>query len=116
MFFATYTFDNFCFANLSDIGLHRLYPHKLHQKSLWSYLKIDPQITPRLAKENPPVIPKLVHSHLKATSLHHSYNLYVSRENDSGAGFDHWYNECFEPMEPPPITWAELLPSLTVYS
>ena len=53
---------------------------------------------------------------LKATSLHHSYNLCFSRENDSGAGFDHWYNECFEPMEPPPITWAELLPSLTVYS
>ena len=26
------------------------------------------------------------------------------------------YNHCFEPMVPPPITWSELLPSLTVYS
>jgi len=36
--------------------------------------------------------------------------------NETSSLFDHWYNHCFEPMVPPPITWSELLPSLTVYS
>ena len=29
--------------------------------------------------------------------------------------FKSWYELCFEPMQPPQITWQELLPSLLVY-